>query len=269
MDTSLVTVTLLSMAMAAALSLVVWRLLREERRRSEARVVALSEMAQRPERSAPIERSRVSPAQVRIATGSPATSRPAATTGTAPLDLPLNEARHTSTAAAPALLSDPVSPSPWGHRLVIMLGLALAGAAIVFFTLAASERTTAARPIPATGTAAAPNASNGGLELLSLRDTKQPGTLTVTGLVQNAQNGVMLKNVSVTAIAFDENGAFLASGRALLDVTSLAPGDESPFVVTVPVSDAVSRYRIGFRGEDGHVISHVDRRQIGTVAQNW
>ena len=42
MDTTLVTVTLLSMAMAASLSVIVWRMLRVERERSEARVIALT-----------------------------------------------------------------------------------------------------------------------------------------------------------------------------------------------------------------------------------
>jgi hypothetical protein len=65
---------------------------------------------------------------------------------------------------------------------------------------------------------------------------------------------------------FDSAGALLASGQALLDVTALGPGDDSPFVVSVPVSGAVARYRIGFRGEDGRVIAHVDKRQRGAVA---
>jgi len=45
MDTTLVTVSLLSMAMAASLSVIVWRMLRDERHRSDARVVALTTMA--------------------------------------------------------------------------------------------------------------------------------------------------------------------------------------------------------------------------------
>jgi hypothetical protein len=49
-------------------------------------------------------------------------------------------------------------------------------------------------------------------------------------------------------------------------VTALAPGDESPFVVAVPVTEAVARYRIGFRGEDGRVIAHIDKRQMAPVA---
>src|SRR5215207_354103 len=56
MDTTLVGVTLLSLGMAAALSVIVWRMLRDERARSEARVTALAAMAARPveaERSSP------------------------------------------------------------------------------------------------------------------------------------------------------------------------------------------------------------------------
>ena len=53
MDTTLVTVSLLSMAMAASLSVIVWRMLRVERERSEARVIALTTMAARPSNPAP------------------------------------------------------------------------------------------------------------------------------------------------------------------------------------------------------------------------
>src|SRR5262249_14492705 len=53
MDTTLVTVTLLSMGMAGALSVIVWRLLRDERQRSDARVAALTALAGSPERHGP------------------------------------------------------------------------------------------------------------------------------------------------------------------------------------------------------------------------
>ena len=73
----------------------------------------------------------------------------------------------------------------------------------------------------------------------------------------------------MTAYTFDDKGSFLASGRALIDVTALAPGDESPFVVTVPVTETVARYRIGFRAEDGRVIAHIDKRHRRRCAANW
>ena len=76
-----------------------------------------------------------------------------------------------------------------------------------------------------------------------------------------------LSRVVATAFLFGPDGTFLTSSRAPLDFTTLAPGVESPFVVSVPVSGAVSRYRVGFRTDDGRVISHVDRRAPESLAQ--
>jgi len=241
MDTTLVTVTLLSMAMAASLSVIVWRMLRDERRRSDARVVALTAMATRPSTAAPRELD---------------------------VDLSIREA------AVPTagMFAEREVSSPWSHRFAVMAGLGLVLASVVLFSLAANGRT-AARHAPAAGSGTAAATQTGvrpaaaiGLELLSLRDSRQSTALTITGLVQNPRNGGALSRVTVTAYAFDDKGSFLASGRALLDVTALAPGDESPFVVSVPVTETVARYRIGFRGEDGRVIAHIDKRQQAPVA---
>lgn len=230
MDTTLIGVTLLSLAMAAALSVIVWRLLRDERARSEARVAVLSSMSAAPAVSGAHE-------------------------------LPLRQAPPT----VGAMFAEPEQESPWGHRLAVMTGLGLVIASVVLFALAASGTKTSARGAGASPAAAATAASAGGLELLSLRDSRQGDTLTITGLVHNPRSGAPLSRVTVTAYTFDDRGSFLASGRALLDVTAFAPGDDSPFVVPVPVTGAVARYRIGFRSEDGRVIAHVDRRQQALV----
>jgi hypothetical protein len=251
MDTTLVTVTLLSMAMAAALSVIVWRMLRDERQRSEARVTALTAMASSPGKPAPTP-----------------DRRPAA------IDLPIRQAP--AVVSAP-LFAEPEHSSPWGHRFAVMAGVALVLASAILFALTANNRKGASRPAAVAGAPSVTGQTAGlgdaqprvGLELLSLRDSRQPGALTITGLVQNPHGGSLLSRVTVTAYAFDDKGAFLASGRALIDVTSLAPGDESPFVVSVPVTETVARYRIGFRTEDGRVISHIDKRQQGPIAANW
>jgi hypothetical protein len=260
MDTTLVTVTVLSMGMAAALSAIVWRMLRLERHRSNARVVALT-------------------AAVRDRT--PHTRRE--------VDLPIRPAfteasagRHgvadTSTAgnqtpAAPMFVEHEQA-SPWGARVAVMAAVALAGASFVLFSLAARAQSSARRAAPATAAAysaparpAAP--AQAGLELMSLHDARANGLLTISGLVQNPRSGTPLSRVTVTVYTFDDTGALLASGHALVDVTALQPGDESPFVVTVPVTEAVARYRIGFRDESGRVIAHIDRRQQGPLASNW
>jgi hypothetical protein len=185
-----------------------------------------------------------------------------------PADLPLHDVPASSSVvlseSAGPLFSEPEQPSAWPRRAVIMGGLALALAAIVFVTLTARDR---GRIEQRTQAANAPAvAADGALALVSLRDTRDATTLRISGIVENPRSGTTLKQVTVTAFAFDRSGSFLASGAALLDVTSLAPGDESPFVVIVPVTDAVARYRIGFRSEDGRVIEHVDRRQRAAVA---
>ncbi len=236
MDTTLVTVTVLSMSMAAALSAIVWRMLRLERQRTDARVASLTQLAAR--------------------------------TQTPAIDLPIRQA-PAPVASAP-LFVEREHVSPWRARAGVMVALGLVGVSIVLFALSAGA---GSRPAPskaaAAVTAAQPaTAPSAGLELLSLRDSRQPGSLTITGLVQNPRTGMALSHVTVTAYAFDDKGALLASGRALIDVTALAPGDESPFVVSVPVTEAVARYRIGFRDEAGRVIAHVDRRQPGPVAAN-
>jgi hypothetical protein len=235
MDTTLVGVTVLSMMMAASLSVIVWRMLRDERQRSEARVLALSRMA-----------------------GHRAQNH----------ELPLNDA---PVVMASSLFTAPEHASPWGHRVAVMTGLGLVVASMILFALTAADRKAPARGVqaPAAQGAAPAAATAAGLELLSLRDTRQADALTITGLVHNPRAGAPLTRVTVTAYTFDDKGSFLASGRALIDVTALAPGDESPFVVSVPVSDAVARYRIGFRDEAGRVIAHVDKRRQASVAANW
>jgi hypothetical protein len=115
--------------------------------------------------------------------------------------------------------------------------------------------------------AAAPAAQQAPLELLSLRYVQQADRMTITGLVENPHEGTPLLRVTATAFLFAADGTFLASGRAPLDYTTLAPGDESPFVITIPVSGVVARYRVGFRDDEGHVIAHVDRRAVGTLAE--
>jgi hypothetical protein len=106
------------------------------------------------------------------------------------------------------------------------------------------------------------------LDLLSLRHTPQEDGLTIAGVVQNPRASVPLSGVTATAFLFTQDGRLLASGRAPIDFPLLRAGDESPFVVKVAVRGNVARYRIGFRGADGRVIAHVDRRTIGALARS-
>ena len=111
MDTTLVTVTILSMGMAAALSVIVWRMLRDERQRSDARVAALAAAAAPATQAAePCRRC-----------------RPAAAV-TPPSAI---ERRCSSSAAR---------RSPWGNRLAVMgaIGLVLGAWRVVLFAMSAT-----------------------------------------------------------------------------------------------------------------------------------
>ena len=255
--------------MAVGLAIVVLKLVRDDRRRSEARVLALSAMS-----AAPVER----PQRFAAPDPAPAGPRPRpiteATTArvhthAARLD-DLEIRRAEPVASVGDLFAEKNQPSPWGRRVAVMAALAAVIGAIGFLVVSSSNRKAAPAPAPAASQTApaAPSSATEPLplELLSLRHLQQAQTLTVTGLVQNPRAGAPRSGIVATAFVFGPDGTFLSSSRAPLDFTTLGPGDESPFVVTVPVTGAVSRYRIGFRAEDGRVIAHVDKRAPDAVA---
>ena len=268
MDTLLVAVTALSLLIVLGLAAIVVHLWRQDQRRSHARVAALvamsgqAEIEHQPEPvRAPDPSVHATERPLRAALAPPV--RAAAPEPIAQIDdFELQPSR--SVAAAP-LFVQPEPSSAWKPRIAIVapLALMLIGAAIAFYPtqgdIGAPEP--AAAPANSVVRTAAP------LELLSLKHTQVSDTLTVSGLVQNPRTGAPLSRVFATAFVFAADGTFLASGRAPLDFTALGPGDESPFVVAVPVKGEVARYRVGFRSEDGRVVAHVDRRSGGTIAR--
>jgi hypothetical protein len=103
--------------------------------------------------------------------------------------------------------------------------------------------------------------------LLALSALQEHGTVTVSGIVQNPHRGAPLAGVHASVLLFDSGGRLLSRGEAPLDFATLSGGDESPFIVRVPVQGNVARYRVSFRGSDDRVLGHVDRRQAGTAAR--
>jgi predicted nuclease with RNAse H fold len=84
--------------------------------------------------------------------------------------------------------------------------------------------------------------------------------------VRNPGTGASLERLAAVIFLFDRQSAFVASARADVDFTKLAPGDESPFVVAVDAPSSVARYRVSFRNEAG-VVPHVDRRGQEPIAR--
>ncbi|HUR19185.1 MAG TPA: hypothetical protein VMZ90_00155 [Vicinamibacterales bacterium] len=98
------------------------------------------------------------------------------------------------------------------------------------------------------------------LELLSLSHRTESGDFVVAGLVQNPSDGRPAASVMAVVYLFNAQGDYFSSGKASLEFAPLAPGAESPFVVRIPKTAGVSRFRVGFRAQDGSVVAHVDRR---------
>jgi hypothetical protein len=248
MEPTLIAVTLLSLGMAVAMGIVAWRLLREERRRSAARVARLAELAAGEDHQDGPHAGRARPAPPAI-------------------DLPLRAPDVRP--AAPAVQAVPMADglfaaaapsSGGGHTASVFAVAAILVGAIVagLVWLGGSRAPEESRAI--TGRAAP-------LELVSLRHTKEHDTLTITGLVQNPKDGRDLTRVTAVAFIFDQAGEFVGSGRAPLEFTQLAPGAESPFQIVVANAGSVGRYRIGFRTEDGAVLGHVDRRPSASAGE--
>ena len=98
------------------------------------------------------------------------------------------------------------------------------------------------------------------LDLLSLSHRLEADALVVTGLIQNPRGGRPVPRVMAVVYVFNAQGEYTASGKAALEFAPLAPGAESPFVVRIPATEGVTRFRVGFRAEDGSVVGHIDRR---------
>ena len=244
MQILLIGITCVALVLTAAMGVLLLRRLREDGRRSDARVAALAAAAGASTSSARASAS-LEPA--------PHAPRPRAARVDPASDLELRPAATEH----PEIFAPREQPSPWGARLAVAGVLAT-------LVLAAAYLVPGSDSVPAPDAAAAPasaaDPARGPLELLSLTHARQEGAIVISGLVQNPGTGAPLRDVLATGIAFGAGGEFLASGRAGLDFRTLAPGDESPFVVTIPVTGRVARYRVGFRTDDGEVIAHVDRR---------
>lgn len=149
----------------------------------------------------------------------------------------------------PGLFGAHEAPAFWGKRLAAAACAAALLAAGLFAAASASPdgtETAAADAVP--------------LQLVALRHTRAGDRLTISGIVQNPAAAPPLDGVRVTAHLFGPEGSAVASGGAPVDLTTLSPGGESPFVVSFRVTGDVSRYRVGFRDAGGRVLPHVDSR---------
>ena len=246
MDQVMWVVVGVALLLAVAMSILAVRLLGKDRRRHAARVAALEAAAQY-EADAPAEPE----------------PHPALE-----FDLALDHAAvtHAPVGAMFAATNEPKAPPRRWMALTGVAALMMALVAVGYTLLkpAALDAATAGSPTasvaPVAPVSASTPAAGPPLELLSLRHTADEGAFTVTGLVQNPLNGASHPRVVAIVYLFDQSGAYFANGKAELEFRGLRPGEESPFSIRIPSHVAVTRYRVGFRADDGSVVPHVDRR---------
>ena len=231
MDVALATVTVISLTMAFAMGVVTWRLIREERRRSDARVTTLlADLEPHGPDVGPVERT-------------------------------VPRARN----VAPPV---PVAQSPTGLFATMTgapasLGPFLATVAAAVVVLAAVSFTMLSGGTPADPGAGDPEP----VELLSLAHAKEGEYLAITGSIRNPSGGIEREQLSVTATVFDRDGTVVGTGQTPLPVAVLSPGSETPFSISLPDADRINRYRVSFmQGQTS--VPHVDRRRPGDQARS-
>lgn len=234
MGITLAVITLLSLVVAAVMSLVSWRLIRDERARSVARVSALA---------AEIQGARIAH------------------------DLPLR-----ASADAAALKSHEMFASaeatPGRSRLalaatILLIAGTVGSMAVVLGVLGNSGQSVAEDLAPVVreqdGKTREPTPPAVPLELVALGHVRDADGLVVRGVLRNPSTGSEINALTALVLLFNRDGGLVTSGHAAVQAATLQPGGETTFVVTVPGAVDVERYRVSFRSMD-RVVPHVDHR---------
>ena len=234
---ALLITTVLSLIVAAVMSVVAWRLARDERRRSEARVATLA---------AEIHGEGPSPVHVSDLFFAEAQAR-----------TPGNPFRALAIGAVVVGSGIALVVFASGSRGSSVAGPGVAGINAINAIDLVPAATHATVPAP--------------LELLALEHERSADRLIVRGVVRYSTRADVADLTAVVSV-LNHQGDIAASGQALVTgarpapFTSGAAGVESSFVVTVPGVTDVSRYRIAFKSNE-RIIAHLDRRDHGVTAE--
>src|SRR5262245_674657 len=264
METTLLIVTAVSLIVALSMSFTAWRLNREERRRSAARIAALSTAA-----GPAIPDPEILEAAVAIVAPravefpkAPWTPSPRLAVQEEPrfsrLEQTLEAPRQDAHGDSRPILGTTEAPQESRGR---QRGLA-AAAAVLFVLLLSGLAWPMVDRQPGVASAEVPSAP---LELVSLRHERQSSKLSVSGLVRNPAAGRPVDHLAAVVFLFDQQGSFVTSAKAPVDFVRLGSGDESPFVVTIDAPASIARYRVSFRTDQG-IVPHVDRRGASPIA---
>jgi len=252
MDTLLLGITVVSLIVALVMSVTVWRLMRDERQRSAARIAALSASAADEVIDEPfpeIHSGMHTPKAPWNRAALDSTELPIADS---PLRIAPEPVSEPAVSLGSGFLGATPQPSVSGGR---QRSLAIA-AVVLFVVVSGGLVWMMSGPEGTTPIAVGPNSP---LELVSLSHARQSEKLAVSGLVRNPVSGKPVEKLTAVVFLFDRMGTFVTSSRAHVDFLKLGAGDESPFVVSIDAPATVSRYRVSFRTDDG-VVPHIDRR---------
>jgi hypothetical protein len=267
MDLALATVTVISLTMPFAMGVVTWRLMREERRRSDAHVATLLADLERP-------REPTLGAVERVALDVPRVAAPVRTAESAP---PRRQATPATPAVEPARSAGTVTPPVPLAQSPTGLFATMTGSPVslrpFLATLAAAVAVVAAVSVTMlSGLSGGPLADPGSgtpgpVELLSLTHAREGEYLAITGSIRNPSDEIERGQLSVTATVFDRDGTVVGTAQTPLPVAVLAPGRETPFTISLPDADRINRYRISFM-EGQTSVPHIDRRRPNDQARS-
>ena len=236
---ALLITTVLSLIVAAVMSVVAWRLARDERRRSEARVATLAADIH-GEGRLPVHVSDHFFAEAQART--PGNPFRALATGVAVVGSVIALVVFASLSRGSSVAGPGIDAVPGIHAINAIDAVDLVPAA-----------THATVPAP--------------LELVALGHEQSGDRLIVRGVVRYSTRADLADLTAVVSV-FNHQGDISASGQALVagakpaTFTSGAAGVESSFVVTVPGVNDVSRYRVGLG-----VTTASSRTWIGATAE--
>lgn len=250
MDTMLLVVTGISVVVAAVSATMAWRLIRAERARTAARVAALAAAAG-IDHATPghIEDS----AEATPAAQAVASSYEPAFLGTSAAAVSDSDV----IVDAGTIFARPAVDSGSARRQSGLMAAAALFAVAVIGTgglLFVSGRTPGANASPRPP-----------LELVAMGHQRTDGVLSVSGFVRNPASGEAIDRVEAEVRVFDAAGLLTVSQTATIDLATLAPGQESPFVVALGGALTAARYRVSFKA-DGSIVPHVDRRTNAPAA---
>jgi len=225
----MLTITLLSLVVAAASGLLAWRSIRREQVRSHARVAALASAIDEP-------------------TFAPRAAETAWTFDHS-LEFRSEAAALEFRGEADELTFEALDAEPIRRRLLTMVtGACVVVAGVVWIAMMSDRYEPPPRPI------VPPHAEP--LELISLEAAREGSRLAITGVVRSRAEEPLTTVMAVVS-AIDAKGRPI--GRGSVPLTTILPRHESRFAVTIADGTEAARYRVSFRSATG-VIRHIDRR---------